>query len=486
MAQTTNKIVMLPIEWLHPHPDNPRRELGDLTELADSIRECGVYQNLTVVRGHRMSREEWATLMAVDGTSWDDALGLYDPSDCMSKTEYTVIIGHRRLAAAKLAGLEELPCSVVEMDDEAQFRTMLIENMQREDLTVYEQAQGFQMMMDFGDTEAGIAKKTGFSKTTVRKRLEIAKLDQAKLKEVTEDPERQITMAALDKLSQIDDVDERNSCLQKIGTKDYDFAVKKAVMEQQIAKGTEYVMPTIKAAKLKKLAHSDTYGDKYSEVKYVSIMKPELVSLDDLIPDVGEKKIFYFINDWDGRLRFFIQKEKPKPTKRPQAEIDREKKAAEANAKMDALEKTCYELRKSFAEEIRGTPAMFHHLVRGALLIGTFAHVSYLPSEQSSVMRGLGLPTEWRETKLQEAIDVILKAPVGDFPRLIYLMLGDRPDNGYSTEYQKMMPEHRKNEKLDAIYRFLCSLGYEMSEQEKQLQDGSHRLFHLNDKEAAE
>ena len=55
---------------------------------------------------------------------------------------------------------------------------MLEENIQREDLTVWEQAQGFQMMLDLGETEDTIADKTGFSKTTIKHRLNIAKLDQ--------------------------------------------------------------------------------------------------------------------------------------------------------------------------------------------------------------------------------------------------------------------------------------------------------------------
>ena len=93
----------LRIELLTPHPDNPRKDLGDLTELAASIKENGVLQNLTVVPHE-------------DG--------------------YRVIIGHRRLEAAKLAGLTEVPCVIVDMSPKEQVQTMLLENMQRADLTV--------------------------------------------------------------------------------------------------------------------------------------------------------------------------------------------------------------------------------------------------------------------------------------------------------------------------------------------------------------
>ena len=101
-------LVEIPLTSISPHPQNPRKDPGDLTELAESIRTTGILQNLTVVQN-----EDYT---------------------------YTVIIGHRRLAAAKLAGLKTAPCAVVEMSEDDQLATMLTENMQRSDLTVYEQA----------------------------------------------------------------------------------------------------------------------------------------------------------------------------------------------------------------------------------------------------------------------------------------------------------------------------------------------------------
>lgn len=79
------EIKYIPVSKLWRHPDNPRKDLGDVTELAESIKVNGVLQNLTVVPLIGEITKKW------DGES------------------YRVIIGHRRLAAAKLAGLEELP-----------------------------------------------------------------------------------------------------------------------------------------------------------------------------------------------------------------------------------------------------------------------------------------------------------------------------------------------------------------------------------------
>ena len=92
-------------DHLHPHPYNPRQDVGDVFELSQSIKANGVLQNLTVV-----------------------PMELVDPDATIKLGEghYTVLIGHRRLAAAEIAGLTELPCVVVEMDSREQMQTMLI------------------------------------------------------------------------------------------------------------------------------------------------------------------------------------------------------------------------------------------------------------------------------------------------------------------------------------------------------------------------
>lgn len=152
IKNSLGQIVMIPVSKISGHPDNPRKNLGDLSELAESIKQKGVMQNLTVVPHG-------------DG--------------------YRLIIGHRRHAAAMKAGLSEVPCAVVEMTEQEQLATMLLENIQRSDLTAYEQAKGFQMMIDFGESVSSITEKTGFSETTVRRRLKMAELDQNVLEKVS-------------------------------------------------------------------------------------------------------------------------------------------------------------------------------------------------------------------------------------------------------------------------------------------------------------
>lgn len=185
-------IVNIAVENIYQHPDNPRKDLGDLSELSESIKMKGVLQNLTVITGH-----------------WDEKQKWHDEG-------YTLIIGHRRCAAAKLAGLKELPCRVVDnMSRKDQVSTMLEENMQRNDLTIWEQANGFQMMLDLGETEEGIAEKTGFSKTTVRHRLNIAKLNQKVLQEKEKDEGFQLSLKDLYELEKIPDIRTRDKILRE-------------------------------------------------------------------------------------------------------------------------------------------------------------------------------------------------------------------------------------------------------------------------------
>ena len=184
MKENTNLIFYLNRSQLEPHPDNPRKDLGDLEELRESIREHGIMQNLTVI-----------------------------PTDDTHE-HFRILIGHRRFAASE-GILTELPCVIVEgLSDREQVGIMLCENIQRSDLTYIEQARGFQMMLDLGDTVETIADKTGFSEKTIKSRLEINKLDDETLGEASE--RFQLSIADFMKLSKVKDVEKRNEILESV------------------------------------------------------------------------------------------------------------------------------------------------------------------------------------------------------------------------------------------------------------------------------
>ena len=102
-------VTMIPVAQLHPHPDNPRKDLGDITELTASIKANGVLQNLTVVprANPDVNYEELCRQYYADPTEENRTkLNQFRNTD-----GYIVIIGHRRLAAAKAAGLWSCPAS---------------------------------------------------------------------------------------------------------------------------------------------------------------------------------------------------------------------------------------------------------------------------------------------------------------------------------------------------------------------------------------
>ena len=157
--EVKNQIRYINIADIAPHPDNPRKDLGDLTELADSIRAKGILENLVIIRNpdnrKRIAFPEGGSAEVYG----DDA------------PQYRVVIGHRRLAAAKLAGLDNVPCVLQDMTRDEAIAAMLTENGQRSALTPYEEAFGFrQLSLDMGKSVSQIRDMTGFGETTIRSR----------------------------------------------------------------------------------------------------------------------------------------------------------------------------------------------------------------------------------------------------------------------------------------------------------------------------
>ncbi|MGH9958437.1 MAG: ParB/RepB/Spo0J family partition protein [Pyrinomonadaceae bacterium] len=135
---------MIPVDKIDPNPEQPRTELGDLTELVASIAEKGVLEPLLVKPSQQTGR-------------------------------WMIIAGERRWRAARQAGLSEVPCVEMEVDEGTVAEIALIENMQRKDLTVWEEADGLQALCErFGYTHEDVARKVGKSRSTVTEALSIA------------------------------------------------------------------------------------------------------------------------------------------------------------------------------------------------------------------------------------------------------------------------------------------------------------------------
>lgn len=139
-------VVSLPVELIAPNPNQPRRQFSPegLRELADSIRELGILQPLSV--------------RAV-GRSWE------------------LIAGERRLRAAQLAGLTHVPCFVMEATEERSALLALVENLQRRDLDFLEEALALaQLINTYHLTQEECARRIGKSQSAVANKLRLLKL----------------------------------------------------------------------------------------------------------------------------------------------------------------------------------------------------------------------------------------------------------------------------------------------------------------------
>ncbi len=466
----TNSIVMLPIKELHPHPKNPRKDLGDLTELADSIKVNGVMQNLTVVAGHYISGDERDAIQAAY-----DANPTQELRDALDNgwlpTEYTIVIGHRRCAASELAGLTHLPCVIVTMTVKAQVKTMLLENLQREDLSAYEQTQGFQMMLDLGETVETIVKKTGFSKKTVKRSLQMAELDQEKLRKVSD---RQISMSDFDMLAKLDDVSQRNICLSQIGTPNFDLTVKQAIKKQNIAKNLPTVKDVLRQNKAKKITVMQGYSGGYRQIG-------DTICIDELTgvltaPDTEGKKLYYTLDESSGTLRFYVEVERKQPTPTSQEEIERKKVIAEANETCQEISRLCKELREEFVKKLSLNSKNQEAMLSGAIMALITEAFKYRFPANEKMCELAGVERQYGDKALESVSKLLMDNAAKSVPAIIYEAFHD-DDECYHTNFKNQYPKHTANARLDCLYKWLISVGYVMSDTEIAMQNGTHEIF---------
>ncbi len=139
--------LLLPLSQIEPCSSQPRKSFDDdaLSDLADSIREHGIIQPLTVRK--------------------------------LSSGYYQIIAGERRWRAARMAGLSEVPALVIEADDRKAMELALIENLQREDLNPLEEAEGYRSLIEsFSLTQEEAAERVGKSRSAVANALRLLSL----------------------------------------------------------------------------------------------------------------------------------------------------------------------------------------------------------------------------------------------------------------------------------------------------------------------
>ena len=455
-----NEITMIPIVKLEHHPKNPRGDLGDLSELSESIRNRGIMQNLTVVPG-------------VGGEG------------------YLVVIGNRRLEAARAAGLTELPCVISDMDEKEQMATMLMENMQRQDLTVYEQAQGFQMMMDLGFTAKEIGEKTGFSETTVRNRIKLTKFRK---KDFAEACERGATLMDFMELDKIEDSKARYEVMMAAGTADFRSKLTLSIKNQEFRKNEARVKAYMKDLHMKELPSKERYSNKWEDVVTIDLETP-----DEKITQILNGKLkadetyCWEINRYYGRNgRLDIRRAAKHTSALTDAEKERRAISRRNNdhcRKVKAFYRQAFELRRQFVRE--------YALNTQREVINMAYEITHVAVDQKNSWDDK-LPANhlWNDQYIRETLELPEKAEGKtiydlafdkDIPMYRVLLawalgggvVSDSPEIGwYDRSNGDWDGKDRwQTQEANDVYSLLTLCGYQMSELEKQLKDGTHECY---------
>lgn len=461
-------ITNIPIEKLHPHPDNPRKGLGDLTELAESIKAKGVLQNLTVIPQKPGYCPSCSLYVPSVGKcqKGHDASERPPCSKWESAGSFTVIIGHRRLAAAKKAGLTELPCVITEMSDKDQVATMLLENIQRSDLTVYEQARGFQMMMNLGENIASISEKTGFSESTVRRRVSLLELDAEKFKKSVD---RGATLMDFAKLEEIKDITKRNEVLDAFGTQNFAYKLKSALDAEKMEVNRALWIEALNQF-AEEMPHD---GASFRHVAYYNLSDtPEKVLK---VPDDAQSVKHYY------RLSSYgITIVKEGASHEAEQEAQRLYDAMkERDAGLRNLGKRAFELRRDFVLNFSAAKKHLPIIIRFWLRGKMPRAGGYEGFHDDMFAQAMGIVDDNGDYELTySAIESQVQAtPEKVFLLAAYCDLEDDARERYHNTGWHAWPEYADNERLDAIYEGLEELGYKVSDEERRWMTGEHELF---------
>lgn len=426
------------INLIDQHHENPRKDLGDLTELANSIKESGIHQNLTVVRnGER----------------------------------YTCIIGHRRLAASKLAGLTEVPCHVADMDYKTQLSTMLVENMQRAELTYIEQADGFQMMMNLGETVESIAEMSGFSKETVKHRLEIAKLDKDKLKA------SDLTLEDLVYLERVTDVEARNRLLNTCSHANLKYNVNSEIKYAERAAKKAQWKEYLESLGMREIPpERQRYRDFNTQKSFnYSAVNPEEFKLDE---SLNPEDCYFEIlkNSWGNSIcicteRTDMEEQDAAEEERKRKEAERAERKGQLNELFDGVNERLMSFAKSLTER-KGSVSVALRLIAELSIINYGMRFSDTDFEEIAGIDSDEMPE----------IDSIAN---GKLPTELLYIIEKNP----TSCILQLILKKRRISKADYECRFIDSpiarciaravetLGYSFTDEERKLLNGTHELY---------
>lgn len=335
----SNEIKLINTSLIDPHPDNPRKQIGDVTDLAASIKANGLLSPLSVVpNGER----------------------------------YRVIAGHRRLAACKQAGTGAVPCFVLDLDPLQQLEAMVTENCQREQLTVLEEADAIQGMLDLGATTASVAHRLGRSGDYVRDRVKAASIKTEV--RASRDDFGQISIGQLVAIARYDGQPDRQKELaQAAGTSNFDYTLRRIERDDRDRQWVESVAALLGEpdSGINLIPdHEKPYSD--PEWRYIGCMFPSTGTPEEVIEKIRElNPAAVSIHTVSQQVYLWTRRDKT-------ADAEKEARRAAEQAERDARRHALEEYAAASADKRMAWLHGHLHAIKRAKLIETTARLGLL------------------------------------------------------------------------------------------------------------
>lgn len=236
----SGRIFYLAPALIAPNPAQPRKRFDDeaIIRLADSIRQYGILQPLSV---RRLSYDTTnvtegdhpvITQIAITTNENENESNNSLPEADEGIYAYELIAGERRMRAAKLLGIKEIPCIIIEADDRLSAELAIIENIQREDLNIFEQAGAIAALIDIYDlTQEQVARQLSASQSYVANKLRILRLTAAERALILDNG---LTERHARALLKIDDGDLRIKTIEHIASRGLNVAASEAFIEKML------------------------------------------------------------------------------------------------------------------------------------------------------------------------------------------------------------------------------------------------------------
>ena len=461
---------------LIPHPNNPRLDLGDLTELTESIKARGIMQNLTVM---------------------PEDVELYNRKISGKKAyagNYIVIIGHRRTAAAKLAGIDKVLCAVVtDMDEMTQLATMLLENIQRNELTLVEQGRGFQLMLDMGENYKSISRQTGVSESTVRRKVKIVKTFGADA--ISKVQDRNIKLEDYERLCKVEDPEKQTEVFDKIGTNEFDWALRSAINAQEKEQRKSQIIGIISgfAVQVDKEDHNNAHGEYYWN--FYRMDEGDIEEAEELADKINtdeklsKRDIFFTVSSGYQRITIWA-KDDDEPQEEDEVEKEKQRQInerMERHNRLMTMFKQAREMRISFVKKYRSTVKHVNTIDR--MVVHALLQSTSVCEETLRMIFDIKhkFRSHWEKGEQETQEEAVLRIiqEYGDecYSGLDLRFIGAycRLENSNITtnalERGYYTARYKENPGLTKIYEYLGSLGYVMSDEEDKLMNGTHELY---------